>query len=333
MNKRLNIKNKLLFQKNIINKKRVILKSILFLIINYLYIIIFKIFKNGKSNIIMNNKNNINMKVCICTLGKSENRYIREYVQHYEIYGVDKIFLYDNNDINGERFDEVIKDYIDRGFVKILNWRGEIKAIYKIMNDCYTKNNNNYNWLIFYELDEFIHLYKNKSIKEFLGQKIFAKCQVIYLNFVQHTDNNLLFYENKSLALRFPEVEPNAKKKIGVQSIKSIIRGNISKLKINHIHFLSRHLKYCNGFGNKDKFVNYRQTRPDYKYNYIDHYYSKSTEEFINKVNRGDAYSLSLKYKMDKVKKYFLQSKITLEKIKLIENGTGLNLTMYKKIF
>jgi hypothetical protein len=36
---------------------------------------------------------------------------------------------------------------------------------------------------------------------------------------------------------------------------------------------------------------------------------------------------------MDKVKKYFLQSKITLEKIKLIENGTGLNLTMYKKIF
>ena len=29
--------------------------------------------------------------ICICTLAKEENRYIREWVQHYEKYGVDKI--------------------------------------------------------------------------------------------------------------------------------------------------------------------------------------------------------------------------------------------------
>ena len=56
-----------------------------------------------------------NRPICICTLGKKENRYIREFVTHYEKYGVDKIYLYDNNDINGERFEEVIKDYIDKG--------------------------------------------------------------------------------------------------------------------------------------------------------------------------------------------------------------------------
>ena len=329
MKKKLNIKSKLLSQiiANI-NKTTFLLKCIFFVII-YISPFIFKKYKRRKSNIFQK-KNNI--QVCLCTLGKKENRYIREYIQHYEKYGVDKIFLYDNNDINDEKFEEVIKDYIDKGFVKVLNWRGKIKAIYKIMNDCYIKNNNNYDWLIFYEVDEFIHLYNNQKIKTFLEQKIFNKCQVIYLNFVQHTDNNLLYYENKPLAIRFPEVEPNARKNTGKQSIKSIVRGHIKKFKINHIHYLNKHLKYCNGFGNKEKFVNYRQTRPDYKYNYIDHYYSKSTEEFINKVNRGDAYSLSLKYKMSKVKKYFLQSKLTLEKIKMIENSTGLNLSNYKKL-
>ena len=45
-----------------------------------------------------------------------------------------------------------------------------------------------------------------KSVKSFLNKK--QKCPVIHLNFVYHTDNNLLYYENKSLAERFPILEP-----------------------------------------------------------------------------------------------------------------------------
>ena len=36
----------------------------------------------------------IKNKICICTLGKEENKYIREFVQYYEKIGVDKIYLY-----------------------------------------------------------------------------------------------------------------------------------------------------------------------------------------------------------------------------------------------
>ena len=122
-------------------------------------------------NIIINIKNEKqiipNIKVCVCTLAKLENRYIREFVQHYENYGVDKIFLYDNNDINGEKFEEVIDDYIKKGFVEILNWRGKYQAMKRIMNDCYNQNRNNYDWLIFYEIDEYIHLYNYTNVKLF----------------------------------------------------------------------------------------------------------------------------------------------------------------------
>ena len=45
------------------------------------------------------------IKVCICTIGKKENLYAREYVEFYKKKGVDKIIIYDNNEKEGEKFD------------------------------------------------------------------------------------------------------------------------------------------------------------------------------------------------------------------------------------
>ena len=47
-----------------------------------------------------------NLKICLCTIVKYENKYISEFIEYYKKYGVDKIFIYDNNDINGENFIE-----------------------------------------------------------------------------------------------------------------------------------------------------------------------------------------------------------------------------------
>ena len=37
------------------------------------------------------------------------------------------------------------------------------------------------------------------------------KCQRIQLNWIFHTDNNLLYYENRPLKIRFPEKEKKAR--------------------------------------------------------------------------------------------------------------------------
>ena len=141
---------------------------------------------------------NKNLKVCLCSPGKEENKYIKEFVAYYKNYGVDKIYLYDNNNINGEHFEEVIDDFIKSGFVEIINFRGKNRALYDMMNDCYKKNYMKYDWLIFYEIDEYIHL-KNKTIKTFLNDKCFRRCQIIKLNWILHTDNNLIYYDNRTL--------------------------------------------------------------------------------------------------------------------------------------
>jgi len=62
--------------------------------------------------------------ICICSISKKENLYIREFVEYYFLLGIKKIIIYDNNDIDGEKLEEVISDFIINKFVETIDVRG-----------------------------------------------------------------------------------------------------------------------------------------------------------------------------------------------------------------
>ena len=290
---------------------------VIFFNIKYLYFLILFIFIHIylKKLKIINN-----IKVCLCAIGKNENKYVREYVEHYIKIGVDKIFIYDNNDLNGETFETVISGFIKNKYVQIINYRGKKTMQVNMMKNCYKNNYKKYDWFIMYDMDEFIFLKNKINIKYFLNNKKFNKCKIIQLNRPFHTDNNQIYYKNESLFKRFPKAFYN------IINVKSILRGHNPDIQIKSIHRINYSIKACNGFGQINKL-----NKPDFKYYYIDHYYFKSTEEFINKINKGDAYYLSNKVlKFNKIKFYFAFNKITLKKINYIENKTGINLTIFR---
>lgn len=270
---------------------------------------------------------NFRYKICLCTIGKQENKYILEYINYYKNFGVDKIFLYDNNEQNNEKFEEIIFDYINSGFVELINYRGKKEVQLEALNDCYKKNNKKYNWLIFYDIDEFLYLKNHNNIKNFLKEPKFNKCQIIQLNWVIHTDNNSLYYQNKSIIERFPEIGKSLNNSI---DIKSIIRGNIN-IKITSTHYLSPKLIACDGFGNKKELNKYFSQKRDKQFYFINHYYTKSTEEFIEKIMKGSVWTGESR-RFGIVQNYFEINRITKEKINFIEDKTGINLTKYKKI-
>ena len=94
------------------------------------------------------------------------------------------------------------------------------------------------------------------------------------------------------------------------------------------MHTINPKLKSCDGFGNPKEHLGIETNDSDLEYYYIDHYYSKSTEEFINKLNKGDA--LLIDNRMDRIKTYFSQNDVTNEKIDYFENSTGLNLSIFR---
>jgi hypothetical protein len=223
-------------------------------------------------------------------------------------------------------------EYIKNNFIEIINFRGLVSAQLKEYQDCYKNNYKKYDWLIFFDMDEYIFLKNYTNIKNFLKKKIFDKCERIQLNWIFHTDNNLLYYDNRTLAERFPIREPKArgKKKGGIQGIKSILKGKI-RININDAHILARNLKVCDGFGNEKEIQNIVTNTSDFEYYYIDHYYCKSTEEFINKLKRGSvAYGFDKEHMLKRINMYFSINKISLEKINYIEKMTKLNLTKFK---
>ena len=268
-------------------------------------------------------------KICLCTLGKNENKYIKEFVDHYKNYGIDKIIIYDNNDVNGEKFEELLMQYIKIGFVEIKNWRGLEKAQFNIMNNCYETNFIKFDWLIFYNIDEFIYLRYFNSLKVFLSQSKFKNCGKVQLNWIHRVDNeNSLYYDKRPLKIRFQKKESKILKNNFYPQIKSILRGHIPNLKIGCLHNLVSNLKSCDGFGRKSNLTGIQTMRPDFKKNYINHYFQKSLEEFVEKIKRGDAASgLTNTSIIAKIIRYFEIYNINEKKISYIEKETGINLS------
>ena len=122
------------------------------------------------------------------------------------------------------------------------------------------------------------------------------------------------------------------KTKGGPQGIKSILRGNID-VKIYDIHLLNKNLISCDGFGHIKDSNNIVTNVSDFEYYYIVHYYSKSTEEFINKLMRGSAvHGNDITHMIKRIEVYFALNEITLQKIEYIEKETKLNLSHFKKM-
>ena len=297
---------------NILSFKAIILKYIFFylLLISYYKFIKFKPLYHQ-------------LKVCLCTPVKKENLYLNEFVEHYKYYKVDKIFLYDNNDIDEEHLEFVVNNYVQSGYIEIINYRGQKRALFDMMNDCYKKNYQKYDWLIFYEVDEYIHLKNYNNIKKFLIQEKFNKCETIQLNWVFHTDNEKLYYENKQLKKRFS----NVARFVTYTAIKSILRGKIPNIIINCVHQINENLKSCNGFGNFTVTKTIGTSSLDYEYYYIDHYFCKSTEEFVKKMNKGDVL-YSIDNIKERIKVYFAVNKPTKAKIKYLKQNILTNVSL-----
>lgn len=64
------------------------------------------------------------MRTTVLACAKLENNYLREWVEWYKNLGFTNVIIYDNNDPDGERFEEVIDDYIKEGFVIVEDIRG-----------------------------------------------------------------------------------------------------------------------------------------------------------------------------------------------------------------
>ena len=281
------------------------------------YIFFFIIVLNLIKYIKINEKQ---LKICLCVIGKNENLYVKEFVEHYKKLGYNKIFIYDNNDINGERFEDIISDEIKIGFVSIINYRGLTYVQIQSYEDCYRKNNLTYNWLSFFDFDEFLVVKPhNIKIQNFLNNKRYRYCENIKINWIFYNNLKILYYESKPLKKRIFQ------SKIENRHIKSTVRGNLSInywLKAENPHSGNR-FNSCSSSGKMIDSVSPFNDPPDIRYAYLIHYYFKSFEEYCYKFKRGkpDQYNYDL---FMQIRKFYQENKYDINKLNIMNKAFNL---------
>ena len=103
-------------------------------------------------------KNNENIKIALCTMGKDENLYVEEFIEYYVKLGVNHLFIYDDNENNTEKiFDIMNKQY--QKYVTIFETN-----IFKINNqtsaftECYNNHKKEFDWFIMVDMDEYLYI-------------------------------------------------------------------------------------------------------------------------------------------------------------------------------
>lgn len=251
----------------------------------------------------------MDMKTAVCATAKLENQYIREWVEHYKYIGFDNVILYDNNDLDGEELKTPILDYLESGFVRLFDLRGK-KLISDIAyNHCYNTFQNDYDWILFCDVDEFLTFNEDaniKTIEELINfNPIFKTVDVIHINWLIFGDNGLIYNDKRYLSQRFVDPISPLDKVIRFKEIdwpenchvKSLVRGGLNN-SFNKIVF-SKDVKYvthspvinnlniCHVNG-KDEDKKQFMNNLDFYPAFMCHYLTKTLEEWVNiKMKRG----------------------------------------------
>ena len=120
---------------------------------------------------------------------------------------MDKFYIADDNLLNSKKLSDILQDYINEGYIEILDIRE--KNFTQTYYFVYPFDRYKYKckWMLYFDIDEHLEFVDKKiTINDYLSQDRFKKYEVIKINWVMYTNTNenLLYYDNRTLKERFP---------------------------------------------------------------------------------------------------------------------------------
>ena len=270
-------------------------------------------------------KNRAHYFCCYVAMGRNENRYVRFIVDYYTKLGVDKFIFADNNLPNTEKFEDVIKDYIDNGTVDIIEIFGVLMGQAEFYSIVYQKYNRTCDWFAFFDFDEYLYLLddnkKETDLQTFLSNKKFDKCETVLFNWLIYDDNDLVYYDPRPDVERF--TRPDFKSRGNIY-VKSIVRGNINKkifIKLKSNHVPEPYIKCCKSNGEIVRRYNPFNLQPwVHEYGYLKHFNTRTAEEFVTKIKTGFPNGGTFD-PADRIGLFFIRNKFTQEKLEVFEKA------------
>ena len=220
----------------------------------------------------------------ICLICKDENDYINEWLKYHIDIGIEHFYIYDNmskipikNSIN--------KKYLDK--CTIQDWNYTVQEHGNIQIQCYNRCLYDYRreskWIAFIDTDEFINIKDGSNINDFIEQ--YDKYDGLYIDWETYNANGQVKKEDKPVRERFTTVVPyyeDIRGKVIVKAHKILAMAIHSPMTVNNMTKI-----VDSDFNRVYTPMSYGKTPMD-KIT-LDHYITKSYEEWCEKLNRGSS--------------------------------------------
>lgn len=228
--------------------------------------------------------------VSICGIFKNEAPYLREWIEYHKIVGVDHFYLYNNN--SNDDYLNIIREYIDEGTVTLFDWN-EDRAQMKAYKHCMTNHSYETQWMGFIDIDEFVVPIVKDSIAEVLSGFSNRPAIIVYWKMFGsggkiHREDGLVterFTKCYEKLINSGKVFWNTKYQFDEKSTRNSIFHHIMWCRLN-----GKELPSFNIFDEACFFFNGITFAKRVCPMQINHYYTKSFEEYMEKCKKGDVF-------------------------------------------
>lgn len=253
-----------------------------------------------------------------------ENRYLEEWLRHYVSLGVDKIVIFDNNDTQGKYAENIfdidyVKDCKDDNIIDVYPIPGEKQAQTRSYNKCYEMYGDKYDWLMFFDIDEFLMLEKAKNIKDFLSDTRFNQYEMIHVNWKVYDDNDLVTVVNNDYSVVKRFTRPCQNRRDVHCELKTIVRGGMRDVRfVKNPHTCdNRIFSCCNVLGEQVDSKAAKTIRVIHKEAWLNHYICKTMEEYCHtKLVRRGGHTAHIKDLRYNINFFFNYNRHSIEKVK-----------------
>lgn len=225
--------------------------------------------------------------LAVVLIVKNEAKYISEWIEYYNLIGFNHIYIYDND--SSDDIKSVLKKYVENGFVTY-KYMGGLKRQYDAYNDALNQYGHKCKYMAFFDADEF--LYCQEGLLDFLDRNLIGKRAGLVVNWMVYGSSGQKQYTNKLVIDRFkrhsiPNNPKNLHTKIIVKPkyVIGIMNPHFA-IFLPKYYSVNENLQAENGpltkvySGNKFR---------------LNHYFTKSWNEFQEKKNRGKADSSNVR--------------------------------------
>lgn len=215
---------------------------------------------------------------------KNEAPYIKEWIEFHKLVGVDRFYIYDNESTDNVR--DVLKEYIDKGEVVYTYFPGQCKQNPAYM-DAVNKYKNKTKYMGFIDLDEFVIPVTEKSLVKVIDEILSKnkKSAGVAINWRTYGSSG-----HKSMPTGL--VTENYKNRAEDSwkyhnNIKTICNPRL--VSNFHTHYATYEKPYYAVNENGKRIPTWYNFENSCQKLRINHYFTKSFDEFIKKRERGCA--------------------------------------------